>query len=191
MIIVFIGPPYAGKDTQGKLLSQKFGNMPLFSIGGLIREARESGNETFIKAYREYALKGFHLPTAIKFPLLKEKMDQAGEGFILDNFPATKDDLAMFNDYLSRTNKKIDKVIYLHISEEEIRKRFENAFRGRKDDDPDIIAARREIQNQDRIPVLEFYKERNLISEINGEGTIDKIHTEILKEILKKNHEHD
>src|SRR3989344_1996358 len=127
MIVVFIGPPYAGKDTQGKLLSQKFGNMPIFSMGGFIREARERGDETFIKAYEEYSLKGLHLPTAIKFPLLKEKMDQAREGFILDNFPATKDDFTMLNDYLSKTNKKINKVIYLHISEEEMEKRFVNA----------------------------------------------------------------
>src|ERR1035437_2087711 len=181
MIIVFIGPPYAGKDTQGKLLSQEFGNMPIFSMGHLIREARESGNETFIKAYNEYALKGFHLPTAIKFPLLKEKMDQATNGFILDNFPATNDDLTMLNHYLEKTNKKIDRVIYLYISEVEMEKRFKDAFRGRKDDHPDIIAKRNEIQGHDRIPVLEFYRNQNLLAEVNGEGEINKIHEKILE----------
>lgn len=186
MIVVFIGPPYAGKDTQGKLLSQKFDNMPIFSMGALIREAREGGNKTFIKAYEEYSLKGLHVPTTIKFPLLKEKMDQAKEGFILDNFPATKDDLTMFNNYLSNTNKKINRVIYLRISEEEMKKRFKNAFRGRKDDDPDIVTARREIQDQDRVPVLEYYKSHNLLSEINGEGDINKIHQEILEELKGK-----
>lgn len=183
MIIVFIGPPYAGKDTQGKLLSQKFGNIPIFSMGHLIREARESGNEIITKAYEEYSLKGLHLPTTIKFPLLKEKMDQAGDDFILDNFPATKDDLTMLNDYLAKTNKKINRVIYLHTSEEEMEKRSENVFRGRKDDDPDIVVARRDIQDQDRIPVLDYYKSQNLLSEINGEEDIDKIHKEILEKL--------
>lgn len=191
MIVAFIGPPYAGKDTQGKLLSHKFGNMPIFSMGGLIREARERGDETFIKAYEEYSLKGLHLPTAIKFPLLKEKMDQAKDGFILDNFPATEDDLTMFNNYLSEINKKINRVVYLYISEEEMKKRFKNAFRGRKDDDPDIVVARREIQDQDRIPVLEFYRSQNLLSEINGEGDIDRIHKKILEEILKGENKND
>jgi adenylate kinase len=186
MIIIFIGPPYAGKDTQGKLLGQKFGNMSIFSMGHLIREAREKGNETFIKAYEEYSLKGLHLPTEIKFPLLKEKMDQAKNGFILDNFPATKDDLATFNNYLIQANKKIDRVICLNISKEEMRKRFKIASRGRRDDHPEIIIARRDIQNQDRIPVLEFYKNRNLLSEINGEGNINEIHEKILKELSKK-----
>lgn len=185
MIVIFIGSPYAGKDTQGKLLSQKIGNMPIFSMGGLIREAREQDNETFIKAYGEYSLKGLHLPTAIKFPLLKEKMDQARDGFILDNFPATKDDLSMFNSYLTTTNKKVDKVIYLYISEKEMKKRLGIAFRGRADDDPNIIAARRKIQDQDRLPVINYYKGKNLLSEINGEGKINKIHQEIMQKVLK------
>lgn len=185
MIIVFIGPPYAGKDTQGKLLSQKFGNIPIFSMGHLIREARESGNETINKAYEEYSLKGLHVPTVIKFPLLKNKMDQAGDNFILDNFPATKDDLTMLNAYLLQANKKINRVIYLNISKEETKRRFKNANRGRKDDDPEIITARREIQNQDRIPVLEFYKNKNILSEIDGEGNIGEIHSKVLEEIKK------
>lgn len=184
MIIVLIGPPYAGKDTQGKLLSKKFGNMPIFSMGALIREARERGDTIFKKAYDKFSLKGFHLPTAIKFPMLKEKMDQAKDEFILDNFPATEDDLKMFDRYLTSTHKKLDKVIYLRISEEEMRKRFQNAFRGRTDDDPDIVIARKEIQDQDRVPVLEYYKNHNLLSEIDGQGDIDKIHKKIMKELL-------
>jgi adenylate kinase len=185
MIIIFIGPPYAGKDTQGKILSQEFGDIPILSMGHLIREAREGGNETIIKAYEEYSLKGLHVPTEIKFPLLKERMDLAEKGFILDNFPATKDDLAMFNDYLSQTNKKINRVIYLNISKEEMQRRLENNSRGRKDDHPDIIETRREIQNQDRIPVIDFYKNQNVLSEINGQGSVDEIHKEILDALLK------
>lgn len=185
MIIVFVGPPYAGKDTQGKLLSQKLGGIPIFSMGHLIREAREKGSEKIIKAYENYSLKGQHVPTKIKFPLLKEKMDKAGKDFILDNFPATEDDLAELNNYLFYANKKIDKVIYLNISDQEMQKRFKVASRGRKDDHPEIIIARRDIQNKDRIPVLEFYKNNNLLLEINGEGDIDKIHREILKNLIK------
>lgn len=186
MIVVFIGPPYAGKGTQAKLLSQKLDNMPIFSIGALIREARERGDKTFMTAYEEYSLKGLHLPTEIKFPLLKEKMDNVTDGFILDNFPATEDDLEMFNNYLSKINKKIDRAIYLYISEKEMRGRFKNASRGRRDDDPEIVAARREIQDQDRIPVLNYYRNQNLLSEINGEGDIDAINKKIEEELLKE-----
>jgi adenylate kinase len=185
MITIFIGPPYAGKDTQGKLLSKEFGNIPVFSMGHLIRDAGEKGNKVIMKAHKDYALRGLHVPTEIKFPLLKEKMDQAGKKFILDNFPATKNDLMALNNYLSQTNKKIDGVIYLDISKEEMQKRFKLASRGRKDDHPEIIIARRDIQNQDRIPVLEFYRNQGLLSEVNGEGNIEEIHEKILKKLLK------
>jgi adenylate kinase len=191
MIIIFIGPPYSGKNTQGNILSREFGNIPIFSMGHLIREAKESGNETFVKAYEDFSLKGLHLPTEIKFPLLREKMDSAKKGFILDNFPATTDDLEIFNNYLSQINEKIDRVIYLNISEEEMKKRLSNAMRGRKDDHPEIIEARREIQDQDRIPVIEYFKRKNLLSEVNGEGEVDRIHEEILKELSTINIQHD
>jgi adenylate kinase len=185
MITIFIGPPYAGKNTQGKLLSREFGNIPVFSMGHLIRDAREKGNKIIMKAYADYTLRGLHVPTEIKFSLLKEKMDQAGERFILDNFPATKDDLIALNNYLTQTSKKINGVIYLYISNKEMQKRLKIASRGREDDHPEIIIARRDIQNQDRIPVLEFYRNQGLLSEINGEGDINIIHEEILKELSR------
>lgn len=184
MITIFIGPPYAGKDTQGRLLSRELENIPIFSMGQLIREARRQGKETFIKAYEEYSLKGLHLPTAMKFPLLEEKMDQSKHGFILDNFPATKDDLNAFNSYLSKTNRKINRVIYLYITKGEMARRIGN--RGRKDDDPNIVATRREFQGQDIIPVLNYYRDQGLLLEMNGEGDVDKIHKEILKGLEKK-----
>ena len=179
MILIFIGPPYAGKDTQGKLLSKELGDLPIFSMGHLIRKERNKGDEKFVKAYEDYSMKGLHLPTAIKFPLLKEKMEGVKDGFILDNFPATKDDLETFNNYLAETNKIVDRVIYLYISREEMGKRLSN--RGRKDDDPDVIATRREYQGQDVIPVLDYYRSQNLLLEINGEGDIKKVYQEILK----------
>lgn len=184
MIVIFIGPPYAGKDTQGKLLSKKFG-IPIFSMGALIREARDHENETFVKAYEEYSLKGLHVPTAIKFPLLEDKMNQAKEGFILDNFPATEDDLTALNKYLFKTNKKINTVIHLYISEEETMKRLKSVFRERQDDNPGIVAARREIQDKDRIPVINYFRKANLLLELNGEGEINKIHEEILRRLGK------
>ena len=186
MIVVFIGPPYAGKNTQGKLLSKELGDIPIFSMGALIREARERKEESFIKAYEEYSLKGLHLPTLIKFPLLKSKMDEVIDGFILENFPATKDDLTAINNYLENKGKKIDKVIYLHISEDEMKKRFYEFSRGRADDDPHVIMMRKEIQDKDRIPVINFFRENNLLAEIDGEGDVEEIHKKIMSFISNK-----
>ena len=186
MIVVFVGPPYAGKNTQGHLLSKELGNIPVFSMGALIREARERKEDAFIKAYEEYSLKGLHLPTAIKFPLLRSKMDEVSDGFVLENFPATVDDLTAMNNYLTSKGKKIDKVIYLKISEDEMTKRFHEFSRGRADDDPHIVLMRKEIQDKDRIPVINFFRERNLLVEIDGEGDIREIHKKIMSHIFHK-----
>lgn len=187
MIIIFIGPPFAGKDTQASLLSKKL-SLPLFSMGGLIRDAREKGNEIIANAYKKYTLHGLHIPINIKFGLLKEKLDNLHDGFILNNFPATLEDLNVFNKYLIDRNLSVDKVFYLYISEKIMQKRFKNSLRKRPDDDSNIILTRREVQDKDRIPVINYFKSLGILVEVNGERYIDVVHKDILS-FLKKKHD--
>jgi len=187
MIIIFIGPPFAGKDTQANLLSKAL-SLPLFSMGGLIREARESGDKAISDAYKKYTLHGLHVPIDIKFDLLKKKLDSLNTGFILSNFPATLEDLNAFNQYLKERNLIVDKVFYLNISKDVMRKRFENSLRKRPDDDPNIILERREIQDRDRIPVINHFRNLGTLEELDGEGDIDVVQKKILN-FLKNNHD--
>src|SRR3989344_9652942 len=106
MIIIFIGLPYIGKGTQSKLLGERLG-LPVFSMGALIRQARDAGNPEIARAFEEYSMKGLHVPIEIKFPLLKKKMDEAKNGFILDNFPERQDGLDVFNKYLSENSLSV------------------------------------------------------------------------------------
>src|SRR3990167_3582095 len=106
MIVIFIGPPFSGKDTQAKLLGKEK-NLPVFSMGALIRDAYERKDPRAIEGFEQYSMKGFHLPTQLKFGWLKEKLDTNKDGFILDNFPATQEDLDTFNDNLLKNNLKI------------------------------------------------------------------------------------
>lgn len=178
---MFVGPPYAGKDTQAKLLAKKL-DLPVFSMGQLIREAREAGNPKAIEGFQNYSLKGLHLPISLKFDLLKEQMDKSKKGFILDNFPATKEDLEAIIDYLNKYSLKVSKVFYLYISEEEIMKRM-RLNRGRLDDSPEIVMKRVEVQNKDRIPVLEYFKEIGVLKKINGEQSIEKVQSDIINQL--------
>lgn len=180
MIAVFIGPPFAGKDTQTKLLSDTL-SLPVFSMGALIREAMET-DKAIKKAYQKYAMQGMHLPNDIKFHLLKNEMDQAPQGFILDNYPATEEDLQILTQYMKERNKKIDKVFLIVLSEKEMKNRITR--RGRKDDDLEIIKKRRLLQDEDRVPVVRYFKEKGILFPINGEDTIENVHLQILQ-ILK------
>lgn len=177
MILVFIGSPYAGKGTQVGLISKKFG-IPVFSMGNLIREAYKEGNPKAVEGFTNYSMKGLHLPISLKFDLLKERIDLLENGFILDNFPATKEDLETFLPYLKQKSKNIDKVFYINISKEEMLKRM--IFRGREDDKEEIVLKRREVQDQDRIPVIEYFKKEGILEEINGEKPIPLVQEEII-----------
>lgn len=187
MIIIFIGPPFAGKDTQANLLSKKL-SLPLFSMGGLIRDAREKGNEIIANAYKKYTLHGLHIPINIKFGLLKKKLDSLHDGFILNNFPATFEDLNVFNKYLTGRNLSVDKVFYLYISKEIMQGRFKHSLRKRQDDDSSIILTRRVVQDKDRIPVVNYFRNLGVLVEVNGERDIDAVHKDIMA-FLKKNYD--
>ena len=183
MIVIFIGLPYIGKGTQSKLLGKRLG-LPVFSMGALIRQARDAGNQEIARAFEEYSMKGLHVPIEIKFPLLKEKMDEAKNGFILDNFPERQDGLDVFNEYLSKNSLSVDKVFLISISDQESQKRMLKKEReGRPDDDPEVIIRRIEIQGRERIPVINYFREKEILEEIDGERNVEKIHRDILNRL--------
>lgn len=175
MIIVFLGPPFAGKDTQAKLLSREMG-IPVFSMGAIIREAYENKDPRAIEGFEKYSLKGLHVPIELKFDLLKSKIGEL-TNFMLDNFPGNEEDLNTLEQYLIQRNLKVDSVIYLKISEEEMRKRL--IHRGRGDDDPTIVEKRRIVQDAEREPVINYFRNKGVLIELDGSKSIEKVHQKI------------
>lgn len=183
MIIIFIGPPFSGKGTQTQLLGKELG-LPVFAMGALIREARNAGNQTVDQAFNQYTMKGLHVPIEIKFPLLKEKMDANKSGFILDNFPERQDGLDTFLKYLADNSLSVDKVFLLTISGEERLRRMKREKReDRPDDDPEILINRFIVQDRERTPVMEYFRKKGILEEMNGEGKIEDIHAEIMRRL--------
>jgi adenylate kinase len=178
MIIILIGPPFAGKDTQAKLLSKEV-NLPVFSMGAIIREAYEKRDPRAVEGFENYSLKGKHVPIKLKFDLMRDRMESSQDGFILDNFPATSEDLEAFNNYLLEKNLKVNHVVYLTISEMDRRM----IHRGRGDDNPEIVHTRRRVQDEDRKAVIEYYRNNNLLVEIDGSGSIEEVHGKIKEAI--------
>jgi adenylate kinase len=181
IIYVFIGPPYSGKETQTTPLSGELG-IPVFSMGKLIRDARTS-NQQIESAFQEFTVNGLHVPIEIKFNLLKDEMDNAENGFILDNFPATREDLQAFNSYLEEHKLTVNRAFYLNISEAEMLRRHENnPERERLDDTPETLKTRYYKQGDDRVAVLEYFREKGILVEIDGEKPVGEVKT-----IIKQN----
>lgn len=178
MIIILIGRPESGKGTQAAMLGEKL-NLPVFTMGELIRQAMTT-DQQMAQAYDQYAMKGRHLPNSIKFPLLKSQLDKVDNGFILDNYPATQEDLETFNNYLKARNLSINKVFYISISEEEVIRRMNGHGRGRLDDDESVVRERLKNQDEDRQPVMEYFRKRETLEEVDGEKSIEEVHQDIL-----------
>lgn len=178
MIVVLIGRPESGKGTQASMLAEKL-RLPVFAMGELIRDAMSSDPQ-MAEAYEQYAMKGRHLPNSLKFPLLKKKLDSAGNNFVLDNYPANEEDLETFNNYMGGRGLSTDKVFYISISENEVIQRMKSANRGRLDDDESVIRERLKIQDEERKLVIEHFRKLGISEEIDGEREISAIHGDIM-----------
>lgn len=180
MIVVFVGPPFSGKGTQASLLGDRL-DLPVLSMGELIRKAYEEKDPKAIEGFEKYSMKGLHLPIPLKFGFLKERMDESTAGFILDNFPATAEDLEAFINYTDARSLKVDKVFCIEISIEEMLRRVTD--RGRKDDNPQIMLKRREVQDVDRQSVIDYYSKKGTFKKLDGAKSIEEIHKEVLRDL--------
>ncbi len=189
MNIIFLGPPGAGKGTQGELLAEKL-DLPRLSVGAILRRVlKEEGQGS--KEIAEYMLKGLNVPAPLLFKVLESWFREHQSGFIVDNLPRNIDQLEEFKKFLSRTGIKIDRVLHLGISDEESVKRSqiryqEKADKGevRPDDELAIIETRlREGYQKDIEPILEYFRNEGILTEINGEQTVGKVHQDILESL--------
>jgi len=173
MKLIFLGPPGAGKGTQAEIISKKL-NLKKISTGDILREEMERGTELG-KIAKSYMEKGELVPDEIMIKIIENNIKNL-DGFILDGFPRTLNQAIELEKIT-----KIDKVIYLNVSDDEIKKRLLN--RGRLDDKPEVIENRIKIYREQTQPLIEFYKGKGVLYEINGIGTIEEI-TKRIEEIL-------
>jgi len=197
MKLLFIGPQGSGKGTQAKIIAEKLG-IPDISMGGLLRDAPEDLQEKI----NSYVNKGQLASLEIVVKALKQRIEQKDckNGFILDGFPRNEEQVR-----LSKGIIDFDKVILIHISDEEAVRRLVSRLNCKKcgavfnkitnppkeenkcddcggelfvrdDDKPEAIRKRLEIYHKDTKSILEYYE----FIKINGEQEIDKVTQEIL-----------
>ena len=179
MKIVLIGIQGAGKSTQGNLLSEKLG-VPYLSTGHIFRELAKEKTK-FGRYVKEVMNAGYLIPGKKTLAIVTEylKRPEYKDGYIMDGFPRTLSQAEFFKD-------GADKVIYLKVSDDEALKRlsFRNGDNGaREDETPSAIAKRIGLFHKLTEPVLDYYREKGILIEIDGEETIEEIHQEILKKI--------
>lgn len=179
MKIVIIGIQGAGKSTQGNLLSQKL-HIPYLSTGHIFRElARE---KTKIGRYiKEVMNAGYLIPDGKTIHIVNEYLSRPTykEGYILDGFPRTLVQAKAFTQPLNH-------VVYLNVSDKEALWRL--SYRNgqvREDDTLTAIRKRIDLFHKFTEPVLDYYRKKGTLIEVDGEQSIEDIHKEIMRKLRK------
>lgn len=179
MKLILIGIQGSGKSTQGNLLKEKLG-LPYLSTGHIFREMAKE--KTPVGRYIKETLNaGFLIPDEKTMEIVEEYLSKPDytDGYILDGFPRT---LAQAKGF----KNGITEVIYLKVSDKEALWRL--SYRNdtsREDETLAGIRKRIELFHKFTEPVLDFYREKRKLHEVDGEQSIEHIHKEIMHIINK------
>ncbi len=170
MKILLIGPQGSGKSTQAKLLSEYL-HLPSISTGEIFRSIASENNNQGIKI-KIILDQGKLVDDEITAELVASKLKQPDyqHGFILDGYPRTEEQLRLFDP-------EVDKVFYLKLSDQAIMDRL--LKRGREDDTEELIKTRLNFYHLQTQPLINHYKVKGMLTEINGEQSMNEVQTNI------------
>jgi len=208
--LVLLGPPGAGKGTQGKLLAQRLG-VPFIGMGDLLRQKVEE-NSSLAQELREIMARGSYVPDETVIRILEERIESpdAREGFILDGFPRTVAQADALDQLLERQGKTLDGMIYLNLSAQEIIRRLSGRrvcksckkeyhieflpprregicdlcggqLIQREDDREETILKRLKVFEEQTTPLIEYARRKRILKEVSGEGKLEEVTGRILE----------
>ena len=198
MRLILMGPPGAGKGTQGEILEKKLG-VSTISTGVMLRAAIKEQTEVG-KMAEEYINAGKLVPDDVIVAIVKERLAEADceKGFILDGFPRTTAQA----EALDIAGVKIDKVLLLEVDDKVIVERLSSrrecskcgtpynviskkpAKEGicdncggslilRDDDNPKTIESRLNVYHEQTEPIKEFYLAKGILAVAKGEDKVE------------------
>jgi len=183
MRVILMGPPGVGKGTQAKNIVDKFGIIHL-STGDILR-AEVGGNTELGNKAKEFMNAGQLVPDELLLNMMENRLQQEDckKGYLLDGFPRTIPQAEGLDSILDKINHKIDYAISLTADETELVNRLvlRGKESGRSDDTDDVIRERQQVYWKLTAPLLDFYRDKNLLIEVDGLGTISEITERILK----------
>lgn len=175
--LLIVGPPGAGKGTQARFIAERFGIVDI-STGDIFRHhiKNETSLGLQVKAIVDA---GDYVPDSLTNALVSERLgeDDARNGFLLDGYPRTLEQVQYLTELLSARGKPLEAVIRLVADQDEIVARLtrRSAEQGRVDDSEEAIRHRQEMYLRETEPLIEVYREQGLLIEVDGLGAVDAI----------------
>jgi len=176
MRIVMLGGPGSGKSTYTEYLIKHF-NITHIYPGGMLRKEVEKGTEIG-KIAKSIIDRGEFVPNQIVLDLIKKKVEQSPQGYVLDGWPRYMQQV----EDMEKNEIGYDYAVFLDVSREEVLRRL--LARGRADDTEEIINNRIELYKKETGPVVEYMRNRPGFIEVKAEGgTPEETANEIIRRI--------
>ena len=200
MKIVMLGAPGAGKGTQAKMISEKYG-VPHISTGDIFRANIKNGTELGKKA-KEYMDQGQLVPEELTCDLVVDRIaqDDAKNGYVLDGFPRTIPQAEALTNALNARGEKLDYAIDIEVPDENIVNRMSGRracvdcggtfhikynptktegicdlcggkLTLRDDDKPEVVADRLRVYHEATQPLIDYYEKEGILKSVDG--TVD------------------
>jgi adenylate kinase len=177
MRMLIMGPPGAGKGTQAKLIGEHFG-IPAISTGDIFRSMK-TADTPLARQVRAIMESGGYVSDEITNAIVADRLaaPDCEAGFLLDGYPRTLRQVQALDGYLASVGKPIDAVISLVADEEELIQRLLSRaqIEGREDDNEETIRKRQHIYAEQTEPLLDVYRSRGLLVEVDGLGSVDEV----------------
>lgn len=187
MIVIFLGPPGAGKGTQAAHIVRRYG-VPQLSTGDMLRAAVAAGTPVGKKA-KAIMDAGNLVSDDVVAAIVEERIeaDDCDGGFLLDGFPRTEAQAEMLDAMLEKKGRAVDVVIELVVDEDALLERLrsrikETKARGedvRKDDNEETFKKRLDVYREQTAPLIPYYEKQGKLKKVDGMGEIDAVSSRI------------
>ncbi len=183
--INIFGPPFAGKDTQGKMLADLLGGV-LIGGGDILRHHHDPEKIKAIMSEGGLIPSDFYLHLVLPYlsqPKFKDKP------LVLDSVGRLPEEEPVVLQATTASGHPLKAVVLLKLSEEEIWRRFDEAKiehdrDGRSDDRREVLKTRLNKFRDKTMPVIEFYRDKGLLIEVDGAKSREAVEDEILESLV-------
>lgn len=174
--VLLVGPPGAGKSTQGVILAKRLG-VAYVSSGAVLREEVRRQSRIGQRA-ADYMNMGRLVPDWLMLYALEVRLgDALRRGFVLDGYPRTLEQAETFMRSLGFT--RLDRVIELVVPDDELRRRLTQRLRD--DDDDQVVESRLRIYRRETRPMLELFASTGLLTQVDGTQSPENVTTDLLQ----------
>lgn len=186
--LLLIGPPGAGKGTQAARLAEIYG-VPAISTGDIFRSNVKNGTELGTKA-KAFMDAGDNVPDSLTNALIRDRLeeDDAKNGFLLDGYPRTTDQVRELDEFLASHGSALDVVVELEADAEVVvgRLRKRALEQGRSDDTEEVVRHRLEVYSEQTAPLIKIYAGRDVLVTIDALGEVDSVTARITEALFDR-----